>query len=104
MFQFEHEAPQSGTRTVDIGVHGTEEATLIGARPYSVHEPFLVIEAKRLPAPGGKDREREYVTGTDRSSGGPTGGSLRRRFANERATVYSRNRRGAGTGASASDS
>lgn len=76
MARFKHESPQSGTRTVDIGIHGTEETTLIGVRPYSIYEPFLVIEAKRLPAPG-KDREREYVTGTDRSSGGPTGGIQR---------------------------
>ncbi|MCY2994885.1 MAG: hypothetical protein NTY19_44540 [Planctomycetota bacterium] len=76
MARFKHESPQSGTRTVDMGVHGTEETTLIGVRPYSIYEPFLVIEAKRLPGPS-KDREREYVTGTDRSSGGPTGGMQR---------------------------
>jgi hypothetical protein len=77
MARFKHESPQLRTRTVDIGVHGIDETTLIGVRPYSSYEPFLVIEAKRLPAPGGKDREREYVTGTDRSSGGPTGGIQR---------------------------
>ena len=76
MARFKHESPQSGTRTVDIGIHGTKEATVIGVRPYSIYEPFLVIEAKRLPAPS-RDREREYVTGTDRSSGGPTGGIQR---------------------------
>jgi hypothetical protein len=76
MARFKHESPQSGTRTVDIGIHGTQEATLIGVRPYSIYEPFLVIEAKRLPAPS-KDREREYVTGIDRASGGPTGGIQR---------------------------
>jgi len=76
MARFKHESPQSGTRTVDMGVHGTEEATVIGVRPYSIYEPFLVVEAKRLPAPS-KDRECEYVTGTDRSSGGPTGGIQR---------------------------
>ena len=59
-----------------MGVHGTEETTVIGVRPYSVYEPFLVIEAKRLPTPRA-NREREYVTGTDESSGGPTGGIQR---------------------------
>jgi hypothetical protein len=36
----------------------------------------MVIEAKRLPAPS-KDREREYVTGTNKVSGTPTGGIQR---------------------------
>lgn len=76
MVRFKHEAPQSGTRTVDIGAHGTEDTTLIGVRSYTIYEPFLVIEAKRLPAPS-KDREREYVTGTDKKSGSPTGGIQR---------------------------
>lgn len=77
MFQFEHEAPQMGRRTIDIGVLGTDESTLIGTRVYSSYEPFFVIEAKRLPAPPGKDREREYVTGTARNSDSPTGGIQR---------------------------
>lgn len=76
MFQFEHETPQTGSRTVDIGVFGTNENSMIEARSYSSYEPFLVIEAKRLPAPS-KDREREYVTGTARNSGSPTGGIQR---------------------------
>ncbi len=76
MFQFEHETPQTGSRTVDIGVFGTNENSMIEARSYSSYEPFLVVEAKRLPAPS-KDREREYVTGTDKKSGGPTGGIQR---------------------------
>jgi hypothetical protein len=76
MARSKHESPQSGTRTADMGVHGTAETTLIGVRQYSIYKPFLVIEAKRLPAPSA-DREREYVTGTDPSSGGPTGGIQR---------------------------
>jgi len=76
MARFKHESPQSGTLTVDIGIHGTEESTAIGVRMYTIYEPFFVLEAKRLPAPR-NDREREYVTGTDRSSGGPTGGIQR---------------------------
>ena len=75
MARFKHEAPQVGKRTVDIGVHGTIETTLIGVRPYSKYEPFLVIEAKRLPtAP--KKREQEYVTGTN-DRGSATGGIQR---------------------------
>lgn len=59
-----------------MGAHGTEDVTLIGVRSYTIYEPFLVIEAKRIPAPS-IDREREYVTGTARNSGGPTGGIQR---------------------------
>jgi hypothetical protein len=76
MVRFKHEAPQTDARTVDIGVHGAEEITLIGACNYSLYEPFMVIEAKRLPAPT-KDREREYVTGTNKASGSATGGIQR---------------------------
>jgi hypothetical protein len=76
MVRFEHETPQAGSRTVDIGIHGMEEITSLGAGDYTLYQPFMVIEAKRLPAPS-KDREREYVTGTNKSSGGPTGGIQR---------------------------
>ena len=72
---FKHEDPQTGNRTVDIGVHGTEESTLIETRTYSIYEPFLVIEGKRLPADR-KGREQEYVTGTN-PNGSPTGGLQR---------------------------
>ena len=77
MARFTHEVPQAATRSVDIGVHGISETTTIGARPYNIYQPFLVIEAKRLPAPGSKSREREYVTGFDPSNGSPTGGIQR---------------------------
>lgn len=76
MVRFKHEAPQTEPRTVDMGIHGTEEITFIGARGYPIYEPFMVIEAKRLPAPT-NDREREYVTGTNKASGGATGGIQR---------------------------
>lgn len=36
----------------------------------------MVIECKRLPTPGGKDREREYVSGFH-ANGSPTGGIQR---------------------------
>ncbi len=50
--------------------------TLIGSYIYTIYDPFFVIEAKRLPAPR-RDREREYLTGTDRTSGSATGGIQR---------------------------
>jgi hypothetical protein len=76
MVRFKHEAPQAAGRTVDIGVHGTEESTFIGAHGYTIYEPFIVIEAKRLPAPD-NDREHEYVTGNYKASGRPAGGIQR---------------------------
>ena len=47
-----------------------------GERLHTIYDPFMVIEAKRLPAPT-SDREREYVTGKDKSSGRATGGIQR---------------------------
>ncbi len=76
MARFKHEAPQTAERTVDIGVHGLDEVTTVGTRSYSIDEPFLVVECKRLPSPGGKDREREYVSGFH-PNGSPTGGIQR---------------------------
>lgn len=72
MVRFKHEAPQTETRTADLGVHGIEEITIIGVHQYTIYDAFLAIECKRLPPPS-KDREREYVTGTNRASGGATG-------------------------------
>jgi hypothetical protein len=68
MVRFKHQAPQTTTHTVDLGVHGLEKITSVDTRGYTIYQPFLVIEAKRLPAPS-KDREREYVAGTDKPSG-----------------------------------
>jgi hypothetical protein len=76
MIRFKHEAPQTTASTVDMGVHGTEEITFVGNYDYTINQPFMVIECKRLPAPS-KNREREYVTGTNRTSGGATGGIQR---------------------------
>ena len=76
MVHFQREVPQGKARLVDMGVLGTEELTVIDARGYSIYEPFLVIEAKRLPAPG-LDREREYVAGANRNNASPTGGVQR---------------------------
>jgi hypothetical protein len=77
MVQFSNDPPQAGTHTVDIGVHGSDEITLIGASGYTIYDPFLVVECKRLPAPSPKQREREYVTGKHQNSGNPAGGIQR---------------------------
>ena len=75
MARFTHEVPQSPRRTVDIGVHGLDQPTTIDTRSYGRDDPFLVIECKRLPSPGGKGREREYMSGF--ANGSPTGGIQR---------------------------
>lgn len=68
MVCFNHEEYQVGRRTVDLSASPSDK-TSIDAKVYTVYEPFLVLEGKRLPAPR-KDREKEYVTGLDRTSGG----------------------------------
>ena len=40
------------------------EEMIIETQTYTTYDPVLVIECKRLPAPPPKDREKEYVTGT----------------------------------------
>lgn len=69
MVRFKHEQPQGKGRTVDVAAHVTESETWVGSRYVSIYEPFLVIEAKRLPAPS-REREREYVIGSKAGSGG----------------------------------
>ncbi|MCK5600887.1 hypothetical protein KAR91_03400, partial [Candidatus Pacearchaeota archaeon] len=61
MIRFNHEEPQSGSRSTDISSLPSQEM-FIEARSYTIYDPVLVIECKRLPAPS-KDREKEYVTG-----------------------------------------
>jgi hypothetical protein len=65
---FHHEAPQTGQHRVDVSA-SPPEVTVVGARAYSIYEPFLVLEGKRLPAPS-PDRRMEYVTGRERRDGG----------------------------------
>ena len=76
MVQFQHESLQSSERTVDIGAYPAAETATVGTRSFSIYEPFMVIECKRLPTPGGRDREREYVSGFH-TNGSPTGGIQR---------------------------
>lgn len=68
MMQFMHEEPQQGHRQVDLSASLTE-SRLIGACQYSIYDPLLLLEGKRLPAPS-RGREREYVTGLNEKSGG----------------------------------
>lgn len=54
MFHFQHKF-RGSRRSVDLSV--------ISAEHYASKEPIIVIEAKRLPTPGGAKRMREYVVG-----------------------------------------
>ena len=69
MVHFEHEEYQSGRTSVDVSASPVSEVT-IGASLYTIYEPVVVFECKRLPAPS-RSREREYVTGgTEHRNGG----------------------------------
>jgi len=69
MVRFDHEVYQTGRRSVDLSASLVEK-TVIGAWLYTIYDPILVLECKRLPAPS-QDREKEYVTGgKERKSGG----------------------------------
>lgn len=65
---FHHEERQTGRRRVDLSAL-PPDPTVIEGRSYTILDPFLVLEGKRLPPPT-KDREREYVTGGQKTSGG----------------------------------
>jgi hypothetical protein len=66
MIHFSHEEKQTGARRVDMAA--LPSGRFIG-HTYTIYDPFLVFEGKRLPAPS-RIREREYVTGGTRKSGG----------------------------------
>lgn len=68
MALFHHEEPQTGRRLVDLSAFPLS-STMIEGRTYNTYTPILVLECKRLPAPS-NDREREYVTGGGKKSGG----------------------------------
>jgi len=61
MIRFDHEEYQADHRSVDISASPVTEIT-IGATLYTIYDPVIVFECKRLPAPS-PDREKEYVTG-----------------------------------------
>jgi hypothetical protein len=68
MVHFSHEEKQTGTRRVDMSALPISGG-FIGQTYYTIYDPFLVFEGKRLPAPS-RSREREYVTGGAEKSGG----------------------------------
>lgn len=69
MVRFDHEEYQGGHRSVDLSASPVKP-TMIDASLYTIYDPILVIEGKRLPAPS-SDREKEYVTGgKEETSGG----------------------------------
>lgn len=68
MVFFRHEQGQEGRRKVDLAAKPTQSVIIQGI-PYSIYQPIIVIEGKRLPAPA-KPREREYITGGEKISGG----------------------------------
>lgn len=68
MVCFHHEEYQTGRRRVDLSAT-LAEATTIDARDYTIYNPFLVFEGKRLPAPSAH-RKMEYVTSGESKKGG----------------------------------
>jgi len=62
--------PHSGiSAKTDIGVLSLAEQFVVLDRVFNENEAFFEIECKRLPT-SGHNREREYVIGNDRPSGG----------------------------------
>lgn len=72
-FFFQHENVENhGTGKspqTDFGTLSRMEEITVEDRSYGEFESFFSIEAKRLPTPG-KSREKEYVVGLNRPSGG----------------------------------
>ncbi|MCK4851510.1 MAG: hypothetical protein KAS86_00195, partial [Candidatus Omnitrophica bacterium] len=70
MVRFDHEEYQTGRRSVDLSA-SPAKSIFFEAKSYTIYDPVLVIECKRLPAPR-SSREKEYVTGptTEKISGG----------------------------------
>jgi hypothetical protein len=68
MVLFSHEERQTGARRVDFAAN-PRQGVIIGKTYHSIYDSFIVFEGKRLPTPS-KDREREYVTGGSKKSGG----------------------------------
>jgi hypothetical protein len=70
MAYFHHEEKQGARRRVDLSALPTPDAVQAIVYFDSIYNPFLVLEGKRVPPPGGAAREREYVTGLADRSGG----------------------------------
>lgn len=70
MVCFYHEENEPHQRRIDLSATPAEPVT-IGARQYTIYDPFLAFECKRLPTPPPRDREQEYITGgIKKKSGG----------------------------------
>lgn len=69
MVHFHHEEKQTRDRRVDVSALASE-TQVFGSTIYSIYDPVLVFEGKRLPPPKNGKREREYVTGGDAKCGG----------------------------------
>ena len=66
LFAFFHQDPQPTRHVVDIAVYPAEEEGLyVASQMYTLADPFYALETKRLPTPGGRGREREYVIGNE---------------------------------------
>ena len=60
--RFDHEEYQFGPRSVDISASSITEVIIGASLYYTIYDPVIVFECKRLPPPS-PDREKEYVTG-----------------------------------------
>jgi len=69
MVFFHHEEKQTKSRRVDVSASAVTPE-VFGSTLYSIYDPFLVFEGKRLPPPNNSKRAREYVTGGDEKCGG----------------------------------
>ena len=63
MVQFKHEEGQGGRRSVDLAAKPTKSIR-IRSCDYTIYDPILVLEGKRLPPPS-TDRIKEYFTSFD---------------------------------------
>ena len=73
MVHFHHEEPQGVRHSADFSANPSDVG-LIEGRQYTIYEPILVIEGKRLPTPG-SGREREYIAS---AAGEKPGGGVQR--------------------------
>ncbi len=68
MVRFSREEPQAGQRKVDLAAKPISAVVILG-RHYTIYDAVIVMECKRLPPPT-RDREREYVSGGTKTTGG----------------------------------
>lgn len=68
MVCFHHEEKQTVNRRIDLS-GCLSKGCVLGSTYFSIYDPFVVLEGKRLPAPS-REREREYVTGGAETTGG----------------------------------